>query len=292
MELQELLQDVQSEVDAEAAKANPEARSEDERTEADAETPEGGEDEGQPKADAKPEGEDADKGDDDQDDDSDEDKPRKESRSARLRRQLAALRAENEALKRSPQADAGKPGAAEKGADDPAPKFDDYQGDWDRYDADRIKWAARQAIRDDRAAQERTSAEARQRDYEAALLADFQGAQAQARKAIKDFDEVVGKAADIRVAPHVTTLVLESEKSALLQYHLAQKPALVEELNALSEREAARRIGRLEARLSLPTPKKATSAPRPVDAPKGGAAPSSPEADIDAWLSKTYGKRG
>lgn len=290
MELQELLQDVQSEVDAEA-KANPEARSEDERTEAEAETPEGGEDEGQPKDDATPEGEDADKGDGDQDDDSDEDKPPKASRSARLRRQLAALKAENEALKRSPQADAGttdKP----KGDDDPAPKFDDYQGDWDRYDADRIKWAARQAIRDDRAAQERTSAEARQRDYEAALHADFQDAQAQARKAIKDFDEVVGKAENIRVAPHVTELVLESEKSALLQYHLAQKPALVEELNALSDREAARRIGRLEARLSLPTPKKATSAPPPVAAPKGGAAPSSPDADIDAWLSKTYGKRG
>lgn len=290
MELQELLQDVQSEADAEAAKAT-EARSEDERTDADATTPEGGEDDGKPEDEKKPEGDDEAKGDDDEDEDeSGDDKPRRESRSARLRRQNAALRAELEALKRSPQADAGKPDAA-KGDADPAPKFDDYEGDWDRYDADRIKWAARQAIRDDRAAQERSRTAEQQAERRRELVLDFQDAQASARKAIPDFDEVVGKAANVKVAPHVEDLVLESEKSALLQYHLAQKPALLEELNALPEREAARRIGRLEARLSLPAPKKATQAPAPVTAPKGGASPSNPDAEIDAFIARKYGRR-
>jgi hypothetical protein len=57
----------------------------------------------------------------------------------------------------------------------------------------------------------------------------------------------------------------------------------------MNSRELARAMGRLEATLKLPEAKKQTSAPAPLSRPKGGASPSSPEADLQAWLKKKYG---
>jgi len=42
----------------------------------------------------------------------------------------------------------------------------------------------------------------------------------------------------------------------------------------MSEREATREIVRLEAKVSLPQPKRQTQAPTPLSALKGGASPS------------------
>jgi hypothetical protein len=98
-------------------------------------------------------------------------------------------------------------------------------------------------------------------------------------------------AATAPVAPHVAGLLLESDKSAHLQLHLVERPEKLAELNRLPPVQAAREIGRLEARLSLPKPRTETKAPPPVRSPKGGAAPSSPDAELTAWLTKQYGKR-
>jgi len=99
----------------------------------------------------------------------------------------------------------------------------------------------------------------------------------------------MAKAQKLMVAPVVEELILESPKSAHLQYFFARNPQRLEKLNKMSERNAAKEIAHIEARLSLPQPKTKTAAPPPSRAPKGGAAPASQEADLNAWLKKKYG---
>jgi len=237
---------------------------------------------GEPEAE-KAEGETDEKAEDDGDAKGDEDdKPAKLSRSQRMRRQVEALRAENAELAR--RLTGGQKDAPA------APKFEEFSGDYDAYDAARIKWAATEAIREASRSHDEQRLEQSTTELQAETLREFQASQESARKALKDFDAVVGKAANMRVAPHLGQAIIESDKAGLLQYHLATRPDLVHELNNSSPIEVARRIGRLEARLSLPTPKKTTQAPPPPAAVKGGSAVSSPDADIEGYLSKKYGK--
>jgi hypothetical protein len=72
-----------------------------------------------------------------------------------------------------------------------------------------------------------------------------------------------------------------------LQYHLAKNPDKARELNQMNGRELAREVGRLEARVHLPTPKKATEAAAPPSQVKGKAAPpaSLRDADMETYVA-------
>jgi hypothetical protein len=106
-----------------------------------------------------------------------------------------------------------------------------------------------------------------------------------------DYDAVMAKAQKLMVAPTVEELILESPKSAHLQYFFARNPQRLDKLNRMSERNAAKEIAYIEQRLSLPQPKTKSAAPPPSRAPKGGASPRSQEAELDSWLTKKYGNQ-
>jgi hypothetical protein len=108
----------------------------------------------------------------------------------------------------------------------------------------------------------------------------------------KKYDAVMAKASKLMVAPVVEELILESPKSAHLQFFFAQSPERLDKLNRMSERNAAKEIAHIEARLSLPQPRTKTAAPPPSRAPRGGAGPTSQEAQLESWLNKKYGNRG
>jgi hypothetical protein len=180
-----------------------------------------------------------------------------------------------EALRRAhagSQTQEGKPGV------DREPKETDYPNDYLAYDEAKRLWQVRQVIRDETSRQQ---AEARRqqdavrhdeflRERRAAYVdnADV------ARERIPDFDKVMASAKNLTVKDEVERELLASDKPAVLAYHLAQNPDKVRELNALTGRELAREIGRLEARVHLPKAKTITTAPAPLTAPKGGAAPA------------------
>jgi hypothetical protein len=223
-------------------------------------------------------------GTDDETDDA-EDKPKRRSRSTRLKEQNRALRAEVEALKRLSQA---PPSPRQEEAEKP-PNEADYNGDFVRYMADISAYNVRKTIREEN---ERVSASHRERiqaveraamdSVYAERLEDF-------KKVAPDFDKVVGQVTGYTLHDAALDLIRASEKGPEIAYHLAQNPARIRELNAMSPVDAARHIGRLEERLSRPTPKRQTSAPPPVKPLAGGAAPKSQEADLAAWMKKTYG---
>lgn len=239
------------------------------------------------------EGDEADAADDGEED---EDKPkRSRSGTARLKRERDALRQEVELL-RSRAAPAADDSAAidevvRREIGEP-PKEADF-ADWfaferalNAYETD--KRIVTREVKS-RAAQAQTAQRAAIDD----LVADHVERVAEAAKAIPDFTEALSKTSDRThpVTPVVERLILQSEKSALLQYHFAKNASDLRRINGLDPLSAAKEVGKLEARLSLAKPNTATRAPPPTNAPKGGASPASQEARMEAYLKRIYGER-
>jgi hypothetical protein len=174
-----------------------------------------------------------------------------------------------------------------------APREEDFNGDWFSYQTAKSAFEARQAIRDE-LRKDRETREAAERDTKQAEVAQarrdahLERVEA-AREVIADFDQVMKAMDGVKVRSDVIEEIMLSEKSDLISYHLAKNPNELDALNAMNSRELARAMGRLEATLKLPEAKKQTSAPAPLSRPKGGAAPHSQEADLAAYLKKTYG---
>lgn len=96
-------------------------------------------------------------------------------------------------------------------------------------------------------------AEQQQRDAQA----QFNQRMADARAAKPDFDEVI-LSADAPVSPALQQVILTSEHGPDIMYQLASNPAELARLSALPPLDAARAIGRLEAKLSSSTPAQKT----------------------------------
>ena len=111
------------------------------------------------------------------------------------------------------------------------------------------------------------------------------------REQTPDFDATMKAAADLKTSPVVEDLILESEHSAHLVYFLAKNPQTLDDLNNMSERQAARVIGSIESRLSMPQQRTQTRAPAPFRPLTGGSAPPSHERDLNNWLKRRYGNR-
>lgn len=100
----------------------------------------------------------------------------------------------------------------------------------------------------------------------------------EARGRYADFDQVIAVAmrSDI-VSPGVANMVLESERPHDLAYHLGKNPELARAISSMNPVQAARELGRIEARLSLPRAQ-TTTAPDPIR-PVRGAASATPNPD-------------
>lgn len=201
----------------------------------------------------------------------DEDSPRpKLSRTQRLQRKAARLStmlAEREAELEGLRKQSDKDNA------DSEPKEADFNGDYLAFERAKTAHEAARLIRKDLDARDaRTeSRDLAKRAREA--TDDFFDRVEDVKNRIPDYDTAIAAfaAAGGQFAPHVREEIRDSDSGPALAYHLAKNPGLVAELNALSPRDAAREIGRLEAKVSLPQPKKQTQAPKPIVAPAGGA---------------------
>ena len=230
-----------------------------------------------------------------------DDKPKKPSGSERLKRRLALIQADADALARENEelrrrSPAGDPQQGKPGVDRP-PIETDFPNDYLAFEAARTEWNVRNAIRDEIGKRERTSREVQLREIRQERAEAYEESATQVRERIPDFDKVLAAAQSVQISPALGEEIMSSDKAALLQYHLAQKPDLVRELNGLSGRELAREIGRLEARVHLPTAKKATEASAPPSEVKGAAAaPIDPRVGPDdinayaAWRAKQKAK--
>lgn len=214
-----------------------------------------------------------------------DEQPRKrESGTQRLKRRMAALEAELAEARSAPK---------EREAKDPEPQEKDFP-DWPAYDKAHRAWEINQAVdkvfdKHDQRARDRQEAETKRE-----VLLDHEERVEDFRRQVSDFDEVVGKMRGVNVNESVMFDIMDSDKSALIVYHLAKNPEKVRELNAMSERERAREIGKLEGSLRMPAARKETQAGKPLTAIKGvaAAAPDPSSMSMDeyiAWRQKGGG---
>lgn len=238
---------------------------------------------------------DGDEGDGGDDTDGEGDKPKRPSRYQRLKRERDALAAEISQLRNRPVAAAADDKAA---LDDlvrkeigEAPKESDYPDDWFAYERALTAYETEKRIATRDIRRQAQEAQAASQRHTETIHQDFQDRQYEARKAISDFDQVVG-AVQTPLTPHAIQLILESEKGAVIQYHLAKNPEALTRLNGMSPMAAAKEIARLEDRLSLPNPKTATKAAPPINAPKGGAAPGVDLSKMSMADYVAYRKKG
>jgi len=219
-------------------------------------------------------------------------KPKREPRHARYQRQIDRLKAQ---LAEASSRTSGSPSAADVASEvekiiGKPPQEADFKGDYLAFERAQTAYEIDKRIETRRVQGEAQRHQARAAERRAELAEAHQERVEEFRERAKDFDDVMkaAKSADLKASPVVEDLILDSDKSAHVVYYLAKNPGRLDELNRMTERQAAREIGRIEARLSLPQPKKQTQAPPPVKPPRGGAAAPSPEAALNAWLKKTY----
>lgn len=122
--------------------------------------------------------------------------------------------------------------------------------------------AVRQALAEQETAQRRAEIQqAAQETYQAAVdtfysrLEDF-------RDEMPDFDEVWND--DVPISREAVPILARSEIGPKIAYHLAKNPRQARDIAKMSPADQAYELGRLEARLSTPPPKRTTKAPKPA----------------------------
>jgi hypothetical protein len=224
------------------------------------------------------------------DDDGDKPEKKKPSGAERNKRRLQLVQAEldrlsreNDELKR-PKAEnkEGRPGI------DREPKEEDFPNDFFAYSEARTAWRVTQAL-EAKEAQRRTERQQDlQREIRAERMEAYEENKAVVRERIPDFDKVLKSAGQMMISDELAHEMLASDQPALLQYHFANNPDVARDLSQLSGNKLARALGRLEARLRLPSGKKATDASAPPAKVKGGAAPPfdpNKSDDMDAYVA-------
>lgn len=201
------------------------------------------------------------------------DEPKRLTRSQRQQRKLARL--STMLAERDAEVERLKATTA-KSDTDSEPKEADYNGDWTKYQADYAAWKATKSIKGILDEEKQTQRAAALQEKANEATEDFLERVEEVKTKLPDFDKVMNtfEKNGGKFAPHVIEEIRDSDKGPQLAYQLAQAPGLVAELNAMSPRDAAREIGRLEAKASLPKPRTQTQAPAPLTSLKGGASPS------------------
>lgn len=204
--------------------------------------------------------------DDDSETDGQERQP-KRSRSDRYKSKIAAQAARIAELE-SQQAE-----RSSKEAPKP-PRLEDFNYDQQAYEDARLAFNTEQAVNKAVAETRKTDNETKLREARQELVEEFNEGVSRIKNRIADYDAVM-ESCKVDLRKDVADLILSSEKGPHLVYELAKSNgAKLREVQSLTPIEAARAIGRIEARLSLPTPKTQTQAPTPIKPPVGGSAPS------------------
>lgn len=203
-----------------------------------------------------------------------EEKPKKETAKERRERDKAyKQRLREDAEKAAQDADAAQKRRDQiryAGQNEKPPKESDFD-DYSDFVAAKAVWSyTRQAAEKEATSADEAATEARQREQaikqqEKALLAeDWQRQATDAKARFADFDEVVAAPGLFPEGNHLPDLIMGSDSAAELAYSVAKDRDLHDRLVKMHPYEAARELGRIEARLSAPKPRLETNAPEPI----------------------------
>lgn len=226
----------------------------------------------------------------------------KKSRAAERRERDKAFRAQlkadrEAALQRAQQADARRASILNAGAMDVEPTDSDFP--------DPLELSAARAIwKQDRRRAERFANEAEKEASEARKAADalderermaarqsFEAQVSEAKGRYADYD-AVARAPDVPVSAAMADLIVTSEQGPDVLYFLGQNRAVAAQIASMSQVEAARAIGRIEATLQAPKPRTETNAPAPISPVRGSAGAGRDPAKMSYAEFKAYRESG
>lgn len=162
--------------------------------------------------------------------------------------------------------------------DTPEPKPNDYEyGDQDaNYVADLAAFRAAQTRKNERtqdAEDAKAEVEAAKQAAEQARADAYSERVAEFAANVPDFNEVVNR--NVPCNQTMIDMIMDSENGPQIAYHLGKNPKEALEIARLSsERDVARHIGRIEARLTPVQPRKVSQAPKPIKAVADAPTPS------------------
>lgn len=169
-----------------------------------------------------------------------------------------------------------------------APNPDKYD-DPTRFQADLTKHAVQQARADELESEKRQISQ----DGETAKAAMWSEKVNANRERFPDFDAVVG-APDLTITKTMAECIQDSELGPAVAYYLGKNPDEARRIAGLPAVQQGRELGRLEAKVTLPPPKRTSTAPPPAPVLAGGGAPATIPApenmkmdDFAAWLLKS-----
>lgn len=170
---------------------------------------------------------------------------------------------------------------------EPAPQFDpneprlDQFEDYDKYVVALAKYEIRKEQEAETSKQKAQAAEQQRRQQEAEFVQKL----TDARIKYHDFD-YVALDPTVPYSDAMTELVLESEQGADVAYYLGRHKDEALRIAQLDPIKAAREIGKLEVKLSLPQPKTVTKAPNPASTVGSKDAPVKDPSKMstDEWI--------
>lgn len=172
------------------------------------------------------------------------------------------------------------------------PKLEDFEYDESQYQAALIAHHSKQ-IRKDELAENATDTKARietvNTEAETAKVETYNLRAAEFADKAKDFQAVVS-ASNLPISDAVQGQILDSDMGPEIAYYMAKNPGEGVKIAHLSNpMEAAKAIGRLEARLSQPPPKRTTQAPPPLKAVAGNTG-ATPDFNPNSASGEDYAK--
>lgn len=195
---------------------------------------------------------------------------------------MRRLQEENERLKQQPTS---------SGSED-EPQRDKFDS-WDEYDRARVRWLARQEVRQETQAMREAETQRVREAQAAELRAAWEARLDSARDEHDDIDEYVDVVGE-RINEVLAVAIQTSDVGPALVRYLGQNPKELDRITSLPGVAAVRELGRLESRLQArPKPSNApspASTVKTVDAPKNALRDDMP---IDAWMkARTAQVRG
>ena len=235
----------------------------------------------------------------------DDKKPKKgggfQKRISKLTGDRDRLAEENQALKRqlAGNAPAAKPAEAQKPAappeapqyDKPKPKLEDFET-LESYTEAVSDWKS-----DERDFKRTQADQARQAHAETQKLVDtWRTREAEAKAAYDDYDAAIQAVSHIRISPQHQRAILECEHGPEIAYELAKNPDELKRIAAMSPLNAARALGRLEAKFASSdepstapkTETKASAAPKPIKPVNAGSKTSASTKNPDQMSYREY----
>lgn len=203
-----------------------------------------------------------------------------QKRIDRLTRERYRLQGELEAMRRQAQPEA-KPTQAAEGAPTPE-QFSSYEG----YLEAKAEWKAEQKVAEVLGRQAETTKRQSAQAEQATLQRAWESKVDAALEVYDDFEEVA-LAHDVPISVTMMEAILRTDKAADVAYYLGKNRAEAKKIERMDPFSQAVAIGRIEATLARPAPKKATAAPPPIS-PVGARTSVSKDPDrmsTNEWLA-------